>query len=156
MDVVSSVIWLYPDPTETKEVLSPIFADPCSKKMTSADSSTRSPLTRDLDCLGSIKLQNGHVFTTCWQRPYFSRNVQVGRPLLELRGRHVVVLQVKVPQVALVRQLVDNVSESFTSCLLPKTRESSDRSRELPDASCSSVAVVISSWVTPFFRRFFS
>ena len=43
-----------------------------------------------------------------------SRNVQVNRPLLELRARHVVVLQVKLPQVALVRQLVDNVAESFT------------------------------------------
>ena len=38
----------------------------------------------------------------------------MSRPLLELRGRHVVVLQLKVPQVALVRQLVDNVLESFT------------------------------------------
>ena len=37
----------------------------------------------------------------------------MSRPLLELRGRHVVVLQVKVPQVALVRPLVDNVAESF-------------------------------------------
>ena len=36
-----------------------------------------------------------------------SRNVPVSRPLLELRGRRVVVLQVKVPQVALVRQLID-------------------------------------------------
>ena len=48
------------------------------------------------------------------------------RPLLELRGRHVVVLQVKVPQVALVRQLVDNVAESFTFCLF------AHRSRESP------------------------
>ena len=40
----------------------------------------------------------------------FSRNVQVSRPLLALRGGHVVVLQMKVPQVALVRQLVVNVA----------------------------------------------
>ena len=24
------------------------------------------PLTRDLSGLGSVELQNGHVFTTCW------------------------------------------------------------------------------------------
>ena len=36
----------------------------------------------------------------------FSRNVQVSRPLLELRCRHVEVLLMKVPQVALVKQLV--------------------------------------------------
>ena len=116
----------------------------------------------------------------------FSWNVQVSRPLLELRGRHVVVFQVKVPQVALVRQLVDYVAESFTFCLFARKNEaSSARSRESPDTSCSSVAdgsrqtggpfllrtgaaggglwgnqgckvSVMSSWVTPFLRRFSS
>ena len=37
-------------------------------------------------------------------------------PLLELRGEHMVVFQVKVLLVMLVRQLVDNVSECFTFC----------------------------------------
>ena len=111
-----------------------------------------------------------------------SKNVQVNRNLLELRGRHVAVLQMKVLQITLVRQLV---AESFTFCLfLPKIEVSSARSRESPDTSCSSVAVgschtggafllrtgaagrgiggtkgakvsVISSLVTPFVRRFF-
>ena len=43
-------------------------------------------------------------------------------PLLELRGGHVVVFQVKVLQVTLVRQLVDNVSEGFTFCFFAQTR----------------------------------
>ena len=43
-----------------------------------------------------------------------SKNVHVSCSLLELRGRHVVVFQVKVFQVAYVRQLVDTVLESFT------------------------------------------
>ena len=51
--------------------------------------------------ISSPRVDRGHKF---------SRNIQVSRPLLELRGRHVVVLQMKVPQVALVRQLVDNVA----------------------------------------------
>ena len=55
-----------------------------------------------------------------------SRDVQVSRPLLELRGGHAVVLQMKVPQVALIRQLVDNVAESFTFCpFLPQIEASS-------------------------------
>ena len=49
---------------------------------------------------------------------------------------------VKVPQVALVKQLVDNVTESFTFSLFAQNGEaSSARSRESPDAFCSSVAV---------------
>ena len=43
-----------------------------------------------------------------------SRNVQVSCSLLELRSGHVVVLQVKVPQVANIQQLVDNFLESLT------------------------------------------
>ena len=44
-------------------------------------------------------------------------------PLLELRGGHVVVFQVKVLQVTLVRQLVGNVSECFTFLpFCPKSR----------------------------------
>ena len=46
----------------------------------------------------------------------------MNRPLLELHARHVVVLQVKLPQVALVRQLVDNVAESFTFYLSAQSR----------------------------------
>ena len=51
------------------------------------------------------------------------RNVQVSGPLLELRGRHVVVLQVKIPQVTLVRHLVGDVAESFTFWLFAQNRE---------------------------------
>ena len=47
------------------KVLSPIFADPCSEKMRSPNSSARRPLTRDLSGLGFTELQNGHVLTTC-------------------------------------------------------------------------------------------
>ena len=43
-----------------------------------------------------------------------SRNIQMSGPLLELRGGHMVVFQVKVLQVKLVRQFVDNVSDCFT------------------------------------------
>ena len=38
-------------------------------------------------------------------------------PLLELCGRRVIMLEMEVPQVALVRQLVDKVSECFTFLL---------------------------------------
>ena len=48
--------------------------------------------------------------------------VQGSRPLIELRGGHVVVLQLEVPQVVLVRQLVDHVAERFTFCLVAQNR----------------------------------
>ena len=51
-----------------------------------------------------------------------SMNIQVSRPLLDLRGRRVVVLQKKVLQFALLRQLLDNVAESFTFCLFAQNR----------------------------------
>ena len=47
----------------------------------------------------------------------FSRNVKVSRSLLELCRRHVVMLQMKVLQVASVQQLVDNFLKSFTICI---------------------------------------
>ena len=81
-----------------------------------------------------------------------SRNVQVSRPLLELRGRHVAVLQMKVPQVALVRQLYENVSESFTFCLFARNR----------GILCSLMRVLrhllfqCGSWVLPYWRSFSS
>ena len=52
-----------------------------------------------------------------------SRNVQVSCLLLELRGRHVVVFQVKVLQVAHVRQLVGNVLEGFTFWISVQNRD---------------------------------
>ena len=58
-----------------------------------------------------------------------SRNVQMSGPLLELCGRRVVVLQKKVPQIALCTQLADNVSEGFIH-LLPFC----------PKSSCSPLA----------------
>ena len=69
-----------------------------------------------------------------------SRNVQVGCSLLKLCRRHVVMLQMKVLQVVYVRQLVDNVLESFTVWIFDKPEMSCDRSREVPDTSGSSVA----------------
>ena len=95
------------------KVLSPIFADPWSRKMRSPNSSARSPLREIflalvlLSCrmdMSSPHVDRGHRI---------SRNVQVSCPLHELRGGHLVVFQVKILQVPLVLQLVDNVSESF-------------------------------------------
>ena len=56
-------------PTKTirnPKVLSPIFADPWSKKIRSQNYSARNPVTRDLSGLGFVELQNGHVFITRW------------------------------------------------------------------------------------------
>ena len=69
-----------------------------------------------------------------------SRNVQVRCPLLELRGRHVVVFQVKVPQISLISQLIFMLRRDSPSGFLPKIETSSDQSREFPDTPCSSVA----------------
>ena len=71
--------------------------------------------------------------------------------MLLLRGGHVIVFQVKVLQVTLVRQLVDNVSEGFTFCLLPKIEVSSARSRESLYTSCSSTVVGSCRTGCPFF-----
>ena len=96
------------------EVWSPVFAETWFKKMRSPRSSAGRPLTGDPCDLGLIDLQNGHLLVLI-EVVNISRYVQVSRLLLELRGGHVVVLQVKVLQVALVRQLFDNVLEKFTS-----------------------------------------
>ena len=45
-----------------------------------------------------------------------SRNIQVSRSLPALRGRHVVMFQMKVRQVALSRQLAYDVASGFTFC----------------------------------------
>ena len=50
-----------------------------------------------------------------------TRKIQVSRPLLELYGIHVVMLQMKVPQVPIVRQLAYNVAWSFTFCFSAHT-----------------------------------
>ena len=122
--------------------MSAIFVDPWSKKIRSPNSSARNPLTRDLSGLGFVELQNGRVFS-----PYAgkgqnsSKNVQVSCPLLERRGGHVVVFQVKVLQVSLIRNFIYDVAESSSpSGFLLKIETSSDRSREFPDTSCSSGA----------------
>ena len=52
-----------------------------------------------------------------------SRNVQVSCPLLELRGGHVVVFQVKIHQISLIRQLVYDVAESFTVWISAQNRD---------------------------------
>ena len=44
-------------------------------------------------------------------------------PLLELRGGHVVVFQVKVPQISLTRQLIYDAVESFTVKISCKNRD---------------------------------
>ena len=47
----------------------------------------------------------------------------MSRPLLELRGKHVVLLQMKVLQIALFRQVAHNVAQGFTFCFSgPKLR----------------------------------
>ena len=49
-------------------------------------------------------------------------------------------LQMKVPQIALFRELAHDVAWGFTFCFLPQIEVSSARSRESLDTSCSSVA----------------
>ena len=76
------------------------------KKIRSPNSSARNPLTRDLSGLGFVELQNGHVFSPhAGKGQNSSKNVQVSCPLLERRGGHVVVFQVKVPQISFIRNL---------------------------------------------------
>ena len=91
--------------------------------MRSPNSSARTPFARDLSSLGFIELQNWHVFITFLiEVTESSRKIQMSGPLLALRGGHVVVFQVKVLEVTLVIQLVDDVSECFTFRLLAKNR----------------------------------
>ena len=71
----------------------------------------------------------------------FSRNVQVRCPLLELCSGHMVVFQMKVPQISLIRQLIDeSAKRASPSGFLRKIEPSSDRSREFPDRPGSNVA----------------
>ena len=44
-------------------------------------------------------------------------------PLLELHGRHVVVLQVNVPQISLIRQLIYDAAESVTAWISAQNRD---------------------------------
>ena len=69
-----------------------------------------------------------------------SRNVQVSCALLELSVRQFLAFQVKVPQISFIRQLIYDVAESFTVWISARSRDFSDRSREVFGASCSSVA----------------
>ena len=66
MDTLSNVMSRHLRQSEIEKFLSPIFADPWSKKLRSPHSSVLNPLTRDLSGLAFVELQNGHVFTTCW------------------------------------------------------------------------------------------
>ena len=81
----------------------------------------------------------------------FSKNIQVSRPLLELRSRHVVVHQVKVPQVALVKKLADSVASP--SAFLPNIETSLVRSRGFLVTSSSNVAVGSCHTGGPFLLR---
>ena len=114
------------DPSKTirnPKVLSPTFADPCSRRMRSPNSSRpKSAHARSFRSRFRLNCRMGMSSPRVGRGHRISRNVQVGRPLLELRGRHVVALQVKAPQGALVKQLVDNVAVSFTSCLFVQNR----------------------------------
>ena len=74
--------------------------------MRSPNSSALNPLTRDLSGLGFVELQNWHVLYHMLVKVInLSRNVQLSWPLLELRGKHVVVFQMKVPQITLISHL---------------------------------------------------
>ena len=104
-------------PSKTRrhpKVLSPIFVEPWSKKIRSSNSSARNPLTRDLSSLGFVNAEWAclhHMLTEV------IKSFQEGPNKLsvfELCGRHVVMLQMKVLQVANVRQIADNFLESFT------------------------------------------
>ena len=74
----------------------------------------------------------------------------MSRPLLELRGRNVAVLQMKVPQVALFRQLADNVAQSFTFYLSAQNRGVLCSRASPFDTSCSSI-VLLCALVAAFF-----
>ena len=54
---------------------------------------------------------------------HIPRNVQVSCPLLDLRGRHVVVFQVKICEISLIRQLVYDVAKSFTIWISAQYRD---------------------------------
>ena len=100
-----------------------LFAEPLSKKMRSPTSSAFTPLTRDLSGLGFVELQDGHVLHHMLVKVIrLSWNIQMSCSLLKLCRRHVVVLQVKVFQVAHIRQLVDNVLECLTVWIFAQTR----------------------------------
>ena len=67
-----------------------------------------------------------------------SKNVQVSCPLLELRSRHMVRWRsLKFRSSDNLFMMLRRASPSGT---LPNIETSSDRSREFPDTSCSSVA----------------
>ena len=51
--------------------------------------------------MSSPRVDRGHQF---------SRHIQVSRPLLDLCGGHVIMLQMDVPQVALLRQVAYDVA----------------------------------------------
>ena len=87
--------------------------------MRSPNSSARSPLTRDRLYWIAEWACLHHVLT---EVIISSRNIQMNGPLFELCGGHLVVFQVKVLQVTLVRQLVDNVSECVTVWLFAPNR----------------------------------
>ena len=59
--------------------------------------------------MSSPRVDKGHIIF---------QNIQVSRPLLELCGRHVVVLRMKVPQIAPFRQIVDLPRSGYHLCLL--------------------------------------
>ena len=71
-----------------------------------------------------------------------TKNVQVSRPLLELRDGHVVVvLQNWSLKLRSSHNLLIMLRRASPSAFLPKTEASSARSHESPDTSCSGVAV---------------
>ena len=103
-------------PSKTKrkqKFFSPILVDPWSKKMRSQISSALNPHTRDLTEWALLH----HMLVKVMK---LSRNVQVSCPLLELSGRHLIVFQVKVPQISLIRQLFMMLRRASPSGLLPK------------------------------------
>ena len=85
-------------------VMSPIVVDPWSKKIRSPNSPVRNPLTRDLSGLGLRQIAEWACLHHMLVKTInLSRYVQVSCPLLELRSGHVVVFQVRVPQISLIR-----------------------------------------------------
>ena len=102
MDMLSNTKWHHPKKQSKIQRFSLQFLkNMFQKDEISKFSALSSPLTRDLSGLGFVILQIKHVFTACCSRfSTFPRNVQVSWSLLELCGRRVVKLQVKVLQVA--------------------------------------------------------
>ena len=122
MDMLSNVMWHHPIQSEIKRFLFNLCRSMVKKDglqiLLHEVRSLEIFQVWLLNCrmgMSSPRVDEGHIINS-------SRNIRMCGPLLELRGGHMVVLQVEVLQVTLVRQLVANVSECFTFCPFAQNR----------------------------------